>query len=249
MAFLEMTYRSATMKQDVTVNVLLPSEATDNYKTLYLLHGLSNDRSSWMRKSSIERYAADYGIAVVMPGVGRSWYTDTASGQKYLTFVTEELPRVCRGYFKGMSEKREDTLIAGFSMGGYGAVKAALTHPDVFGACASLSGAMDIASKERKICLDEWRAIFGFDLSSAEDLRGTKHDIFALAKQNYDKKIPFPKLYAWCGKEDALLCANRNFDALLTDMGIEHLYEESEGDHSWRWWDLHIQSALKYLLG
>ena len=108
---------------------------------------------------------------------------------------------------------------------------------------------MDIASKERKICLDEWRAIFGFDLSSAEDLRNTKHDIFALAKQNHDKKISFPKLYAWCGKEDALLDANRNFDALLTDMGIEHLYEESEGDHSWRWWDLHIQSALKYLLG
>ena len=114
--------------------------------------------------------------------------------------------------------------------------------------CASLSGSMDIASKERKICLDEWRGIFGFDLNSAEELRGTKHDIFALSQQNYDKNIPFPKLYTWCGKEDALLGANRNFDSLLTNMGIEHLYEESEGDHSWRWWDLHIQSALKYLL-
>lgn len=249
MAFLEMTYRSAVMQQDVTVNVLLPTVAEGKtYKTLYLLHGLKNDRSSWMRKSSIERYADKYGIAVVMPGVGRSWYTDTADGQPYFTFVTEELPRVCKNYFKGMSDKREDTLVAGFSMGGYGAIKAALCRPETFGACASLSGSIDIASKERQICLDEWRGIFGFDLKSAEDLRGTKHDLFALAKKNYENGTPFPKLYMWCGTEDSLVGANRKFHEMLNSMNVEHVYEESEGDHSWPYWDLHIQTALKKLL-
>ena len=70
MAFLEFTYRSEIMKQDITFNALLPDNITDGtYKTLYLYHGLKNDRSSWMRKSSIERYAQKYGIAVIMPGV------------------------------------------------------------------------------------------------------------------------------------------------------------------------------------
>ena len=237
------------MQQDVTVNVLLPN-VTDGskYKTLYLLHGLKNDRSSWMRKSSIERYADKYGIAVIMPGVDRSWYTDTADGRKYFTFVTKELPRMCQNYFKGMSDKREDTLVAGFSMGGYGALKAALCCPETFGSCASLSGSMDIASKDRVISLDEWRAIFGFDLTGAEDLRGTKHDLFALAKSNYESGVKFPKLYIWCGTEDSLVGSNRRFHKLLTDIGVEHVYEESEGDHSWPYWDLHIQTALKRLL-
>lgn len=249
MAFLELTYRSEIMGQDVTVNVLLP-KVTDGaeYKTLYLLHGLKNDRSSWMRKSSIERYADKHGIAVIMPGADRSWYTDTADGRQYLTFVTKELPRICRSYFKGMSERREDTLVAGFSMGGYGALKAALSCPETFGACASLSGSMDIASPDRVISLNEWRAIFGFDLNSQVELRGTKHDIFALARKNHEDGIKFPKLYIWCGTEDSLIESNRRFHNLLTDMGVDHCYEESEGDHSWPYWDKHIQSALDFLL-
>lgn len=255
MAYLELLYRSEVLKENVTVNVLLPEEAKRQsveemapYKTLYLLHGLSGDRSTWMRHTSIERYAAEHRIAVVMPSVGRSWYTDTADGRAYLTFVTEELPRVCRGFFRGMSEVREDNLIAGLSMGGYGAVKAALARPDFFGACASLSGAMDIASKTRQISLEEWRGIFGFDLQSAVELKGTKHDIFETVRKNHAAGVAFPKLYLWCGTEDHLLQANRDFDALLNELDIPHCYEESEGNHSAKWWDLHIQDALRYLL-
>ena len=73
-------------------------------------------------------------------------------------------------------------------------------------------------------------------------------DIFALAKQNHENGIKFPKLYIWCGTEDSLITSNRNFHNSLTEMGVEHLYEDSEGDHSWPYWDLHIQSALNHLL-
>lgn len=259
MAFFEMHYHSDALKMAVTVNVILPEKAktligmtangASNYKTLYLFHGLSDDHSIWMRRTSIERYAADYGIAVVMPNVGRSWYTDTVTGANYLTFVTKELPEVCRSYFRGMSDKREDTLVAGLSMGGYGAIKAALTCPERFGACASLSGALDIAGfGNRDDLKHEWRGIFGFDLEMSADLSGTKHDIFALAKKNKDEGLPLPKLYLWCGTEDFLLDHNHRFVDLLKDLDIPHLYEESEGNHSWKWWDLHIQSALNYLL-
>lgn len=258
MAFIELHYHSDTLKTAVTVNVLLPEKAktligmdgveNKKFKTLYLLHGLSDDQTIWMRRTSIERYAIERGIAVVMPNVGRSWYTDTAYGAGYFAFVTEELPRICSYYFKGISERREDTLIAGLSMGGYGAVKAALRCPERYGGCASLSGAFDISAARRLAMLNEWQGIFDFHMVDPSELNGTQHDVFALAEKNHREGITFPKMYLWCGESDGLLPANRRFNTLLEDLKIPHLYEESEGNHSWKWWDLHIQSALDYLL-
>lgn len=257
MALFEMHYYSKALQQRVTLNVLLPEVAKKSaevgapegiYKTLYLYHGRTGDYSDWMRRSCIEQYAAKYGLAVVMPGVGRSWYTDTAYGENYFTFVTEELPKVCRSYFRGMSARREDNLVAGLSMGGYGAVKAALSCPEKFSGCASLSGALDITRKNRPYWIEEWRGNFGFDLKDAAELEGSCHDLFALARKNKEAGLSFPKLYLWCGTEDSLLATNRAYDALLTQLEVEHVYEESEGDHSWKWWDLHIQDALRYLM-
>lgn len=253
MAFFEMMFKSEALTMSVSVNVIIPETAKNmpegkTYKTLYLLHGLSDDHTGWMRRSAIERYAIDKGIAVVMPAVGRSWYTDTAYGAKYFTFVAEELPKAVRGFFRGMSDKREDNLIAGLSMGGYGAVKIALTHPESFFGCASLSGALDISARGYKRFLPEWQGIFGFDLEKVEDLKGTKHDVFAIAEQNKAEGIEFPKLFMWCGEQDALIDDNNRFDALLTELGVDHVYKTSEGDHTWRWWDMHIKNALDYLL-
>lgn len=258
MAILEMSYYSVALKQSVTLNVILPEinkyadgvgREDGEYKTLYLLHGLSGEFSHWLRYTSIERYAKKYNIAVVMPNVNRSWYTDTAYGINYFTFVTEELPLVCRSYFKGMSDKREDNFIAGLSMGGYGAVKAALVCPEVFGGCASLSGSLDITRRGRPYDLEEWRGIFGFDLESAAQLEGTKHDVFALTEQNKKDGKPFAKMFLWCGTEDSLISVNRNYRDLLCKLNIEHTYKESEGDHSWKYWDKHIVDALEFLFG
>lgn len=250
MAFFEMSYQSDALRMGVTVNVVLPEGAKhgETYKTLYLLHGLSDDHTTWMRRTAIERYAGDRGIAVVMPGVGRSWYTDTATGAKYLTFVAKELPEVCRGFFRGMSDRREDHLIAGLSMGGYGAFKAALTYPEYFGGAASLSGTLDIADLSRTRPMDEWRGIFGFDLQSHGELKGTPHDLFYLADKCREEGKPFPAMYIWCGEQDRGHEYSERFSRILTGYGVPHLYESSEGDHSWRWWDKHIQSALDYLL-
>lgn len=257
MAFLELTYKSKALKMNVAVNVLLPESANDStlagapagtFKTLYLLHGVGANHADWVRKTNIERYAAAHGIAVVMPSVERSWYADTAYGMNYLTFVAKELPEVCRSYFRGMSPCREDNLIAGFSMGGYGAIKAALTCPESFCACASLSGALDITREGRPYDLEQWRGLFGYDLPDARTLKGTDHDIFALTEKNHDAGLPFPKLYLWCGTEDTLITPNRKYRDLLNDLQIEHCYEESEGTHTWKYWDQYIQPALDYIL-
>jgi len=258
MAFFEMKYHSDALKMGVSVNIILPEKAktmigmsadgADSYKTLYLLHGLSDDHTTWCRRTSIERYAAEYGIAVVMPCVARSWYTDAAYGMNYFTFVTDELPRVCQGFFRGMSDKREDNFIAGLSMGGYGAIKAALTYPERFGGCASLSGAIDLTTRVRPNIIKELEGTFGEDFKDNLVAPNTAHDVSYLAKRNAENGTQFPRLYMWCGTEDKLVECNREYHKLLCDLDVEHLYEESEGNHSWKWWDLHIQDALKYLL-
>ena len=258
MAFCELRYHSDALGQAVSVNVVLPENAktligmntgaAKTYKTLYLLHGLSDDHTIWERRTSIERYATERGIAVVMPNGGRSWYTDMANGARYFTFITEELPSVCRGFFRGMSDRREDNFIGGLSMGGYGAVKAALSYPECYGGCICLSGALDISTFKHH-SVEEWRAIFGYEMKSAQELAGSRHDVYTLAEANAKAGKPFPKLYMWCGDDDYLLDNSLRFDKLLTDLGVEHRYDQSEGNHSWKWWDMHIQTGIDYVLG
>ena len=248
---LEMNFFSSELQKETHVNVLIPPCPTyedGTYKVLWLFHGLSGDNTSWIRNSCIERYSKERKIAVIMPDVDRSWYTNSAYGINYFDFLTRELPQVCYKHFRVFSEKREDNIVAGLSMGGYGALKVALTYPERYCACISLSGSVDITRKGLTYPLDEWRSIFGFGIESALSLEGTEHDLFALATRNKSEGRPNQKLYLWCGTEDGLLHSNDTFHQHLDSLSIPHVYEVSEGDHSWKWWDLHIQSGLDAVL-
>jgi S-formylglutathione hydrolase FrmB len=157
MAFLDCHCFSDALGMSVSFHVLLPQktqsqigmdggETRATYPTLYLLHGLSDDHTIWMRRTSVERYAAAKNLAVIMPAVGRSFYQDMASGPRYWSFLSEELPALCQRWFP-LSSSREETFAAGLSMGGYGALRLGLLQPDRFGAVASLSGALDVARR------------------------------------------------------------------------------------------------------
>lgn len=255
MATLELSYYSKALKRYAAVRVILPEidkkeegvgSVSTPYKTLYLLHGLGGNRDSWLRQTNIERYAKAYGIAVVMPEVERSWYADTVYGAKYFTFITQELPQVCRSYFKGMSDKREDNFIGGLSMGGYGALKAALHYPDKYGGCISLSGSLDITRKGRECEIDLWKGLFGIKESPME-LEGTDNDLFALLERSCTAELP--KMFLWCGTEDVLIRVNCDFAARLGQKGAEYCFAKSEGDHTWKYWDKHIVDGLEYMLG
>ncbi len=247
MIFLDMNFRSAALSGNAQVSLLLPNEGTA-HKTLWLLHGLHGDHTSWMRNTSIERYASAHGVAVVMPNAANSWYADTAYGAAYFSFITEELPALLSEKFSGFRRERESNIIAGLSMGGYGAMKAALTYPERYGACISLSGSMDITRKNRPYSLPLWQGNFGFSLSCAEELAGTKEDLFALAKENKEAGRPFPRLFMWCGTEDSLLPANNALSAHLSDLGVSHEYRTSAGDHTWKHWDEKIREGLDFIL-
>ena len=260
MAFLDVHCFSEALGLSVSFHVLLPQKTTsqigmaggekrDKYPTLYLLHGLSDDHTIWMRRTSIERYAAAKNIAVVMPAVGRSFYQDMASGPKYWTFLSEELPALCQQWFP-LSAAREDNFAAGLSMGGYGAMRLALGRPDKFAAGASLSGALDMAKRLREAGKEgsrfskaEWQGIFGQELKG----EGTDRDLFTLAQKVAMSAAPKPKLFLCCGTEDGLLPDNHDFREHLDSVHLENTYEEGPGNHDWGYWDANIQRVLDWL--
>lgn len=255
MALLHCDFFSDVLGLSTSMAVVLPQTTSgqigmesvarrERHPTLYLLHGLSDDHTIWQRRTSVERYVADLGLAVVMPAVHRSFYTDMERGYRYWTFVSEELPAIARSFFP-LSAEREDTFVAGLSMGGYGAFKLALRCPGRYSAAASLSGALDVANlftqqPERE---EEWTNVFG-DLDA---LAGSENDLFHLAEALARSDGPRPKLYQWCGTDDGLYDGNVRFRDKAKDLGLDLTYDESPGGHEWACWDTHIQHVLRWL--
>lgn len=218
------------------------SDAAEPPPVLYLLHGLSDDDTTWLRRTSIERYVAELGIAVVMPAVGRSWYADERQGLDYWTYVSEELPELVSRFFR-VSSAREDTFAAGLSMGGYGAVKLGLRHPERFAAVASMSGALDLGSRSLTDARDDdprmWERVFGDRVPDDDDL-------FTLL----DRADPatLPALWVDCGTADRLYGDALRFVERCGSRGIPVTSSWIEGaDHEWSLWDRQIQQILAWL--
>ncbi|MCL2709202.1 MAG: esterase family protein [Defluviitaleaceae bacterium] len=256
MAFIQTTCFSHTLGMHVSVNVLLPQKTKEqmkkrrvNYPTLYLLHGMSDDHTAWTRLTSIERYACQYELAVVMPSTALGFYTDMAMGLKWFSYIADELPFICRQFFP-LSDKAEENFAAGLSMGGYGAAKLALSRPDVFSHGATLSGATDMAEmfKERvnepesEYWKNFWKSIFGDVEKGLKD----EDDLLKLADaRKADGRMP--RLYQWCGTDDFLYKHNVSFRNHLQRLGFDLTYSEETGDHTWGYWDAQIQKVLEWL--
>jgi len=244
MALMRVNFFSHTLGMATQMDVIIPqTNHCTPYQTLYLLHGMSDDNTVWQRRTSIERYADDKGIAVVMPTTNLGWYTDMYHGLKYFTFIGEELPKICRNFFPRMSAAREDNFIAGLSMGGYGAFKFALNLPDTFCAAASLSGGFIDIEQDPKENKDFWYNIFGD--GKVYDVE--RNNLFKSAEILKSSDKPLPKLYMWCGTSDFLYQDNLKMRDHLQSLNYDLLYEESAGDHQWKYWDERIQTVLNWL--
>ena len=258
MALIDCRFFSETLGMCSSMRVILP-ESTERrigsvgvshagssasfcgHPTLWLLHGLSDDESIWSRSTSIERYVAPLGLSVVMPNVHRSFYANMHSGYRYWDFVSRELLEKARGFFP-LSAAREDNFVAGLSMGGYGALKLALTLPEQFAAAASLSGVTDVAAW-RDDRSEDFDLIFG----PGEPRRGSSHDLFQLAVSLAGSDRPKPRLYQCCGTEDFLYTQNTRFRDVVQPLGFDYLYEEGPGDHNWAYWDTMISRVLTWI--
>lgn len=248
-------FRSPVLRRNTRINVILPTPETENapirqdLKVLYLLHGLHGDDDSWLQYSGIARYVKDTNIAVVMPSVGNSFYQDMACGERFFTYMTEELPKFIQGLFP-VSKKREDTYVAGLSMGGYGAFFLGLRRPDLYAAAASLSGALDIGLRVTKLpAVQSGPAPFYVEscFGDLQSIAGSDRDIFYLFEQARANGL-LPRLYQACGTADYLYGMNVQSHQLLTQMGAQITYRETPGmAHEWAFWDREIQNVLAWL--
>lgn len=253
MAMIHLNYPSAALGMNTDVNIILPDlpggaliPAGQRYQTLYLLHGAYGDYSDWCRKTAIERYAQERCLAVIMPSCGNSFYQDMLHGPQYKTFLLSELP----GYLNSMlplSPKREDTFIAGLSMGGYGALHLALSRPERFAAAASLSGMLSFSALARQTDTKPWPLMAITGPLSADAIERSKRNAVVQARRLLARGIPLPALFLSVGTEDFTLQFNRTGVRKLRDLGVALTYEEHPGGHTWQYWDTHILRALDWM--
>ena len=231
-----------SLQKMTSVMALIPEKMEGPFPVLYLLHGLSDDHTAWTRRTSIERYVGGLPLIVVMPNGERSWYSDSKSNPSaaFETFITQDLTGFVDATFHTIP-KREGRAIAGLSMGGYGAFKLALKHPDLFCAAASFSGALDMQGRieTQPPWQQEYKLIFGGNVG------GTQDDVLALLEQA--DRSAMPALWMCCGDQDFLVGDNRRAHKYMESLGIPHHYREDAGcAHSWDYWDRVVQDALAF---
>ncbi|OJU13363.1 MAG: hypothetical protein BGN88_06770, partial [Clostridiales bacterium 43-6] len=196
-----------------SISVIIPGENNarkSDMPLLYLLHGLSDDHHNWLYQTSITRYAEQHNIIVVMPEVQRSFYADMEHGPKYFTYVAQELPQIMETLF-GLTHKRKTTFVAGLSMGGYGAMKCALTRPEFYGKIASFSGALDAEAHRHDSLMPDFYLPFGNEMKP-------ENDLFSLCERLPKKNRP--DIFITCGTEDFLYQDNVNFRRKLEEQSI-----------------------------
>lgn len=254
---------SQTLEMETGITVLTPgaAPASDAYRVIYLLHGLCGRSGDWLDYTMLPAYAEGSNAVFVMPEVARSFYTDMQYGQRFFTYVTEELPGICRNVFRIASE-RENTAVIGASMGGYGALKCALSKPEQYGACGAFSSAClylketlavqraaqergDLSALQQRFGMQtptDFQAMFGEDLDWRPDCEPLE-----LAKKA--AKGPYrPKFYLACGDKDLFRQDNLRFCCDLRQLGFDSMYEEWNGVHDWTFFNRALKKALDRLL-
>ncbi len=238
----------------VTPHIILPQK----YNVVYLLHGIGGNHEKWVNHSMLPFYAKNGNTIFIMPEVARSFYTDMKYGFSYFTYITEELPQICKSIFQ-ISAKREDTAIAGVSMGGYGALKAAFSKPEQYGKCAAFSSGCLFLKKaleeQKKYGLNEefvkrygkqlyvdFQAILGEDLQWKPE-----HELLELAKICKNKKQT-PKIYMACGTEDSFYNENTFFYKKLNELSFDVTYEYWQGNHDFLFFDKALKRAMECFL-
>ncbi len=263
MAYLKIDYFSEVLNRAMQMGVILPEQeetvpqlsglrnipfqADRKLPVLYILHGLTDNYSTWLRNTSIERYASEKGIAVVLPDGYMGFYTNMCHGYNYFDYLSKEIPKVVHEFLPCLSTRREDTFAAGNSMGAYGALKWALACPEQIFSVGLFSGSfnigMDILNDNMHFPLSYWNDVFG----DIKNYTGSENDLSASAKAAKANEKIKSDVYMWTGESDWLLYSNRLMkDELLSD-GFHVIYRETQGDHSWSDWDREILNYMDWI--
>lgn len=230
-------FSQSLQKQD-TMNVIVP-DGRGPWPVLYLLHGLSDDYSIWMRRTSIERYVEGMRLMVVMPDTHLFFYVNDPrpGGLAYEDHIIKDVIGTVDRIFPTIRARR-GRAVAGLSMGGYGAMMLGMKNTGEFVAAVSHSGAMSFAHQPIKDRPDI--------NVLADALPRGKYDLFTLSRK-LAKSGPKLAVRFDCGADDFLIEYNRQFHKHMTGIGLAHQYAEHPGEHNWDYWDLHVPETLKFV--
>lgn len=252
MSWTTLHWKSALLGKQTTTQVLLPDAGEPPFPVFYLLHGLSDDSTIWMRRTRLEVYAAELPLIIVMPDGYRGFYTDNEDGPPYGQHMGVELPEMIERTFQARPA-RGARAIGGLSMGGYGALRVALEYADRFCSANSHSGALGWggdsgpAAFRRMARSRGWPEAFVREMTRifGRSPEGGRHDPRHLARKA-KRAGRLPKLLIDCGTEDFLIEDNRKLHADFERLGVAHTYREFPGAHTWDYWDEHIREALAF---
>ncbi|MGW8024234.1 alpha/beta hydrolase [Staphylococcus xylosus] len=251
MALLTINYKSKTIGMNHPFIAILPEDVSyfntetepKQLKTMLLLHGLSSDETSYMRYTSIERYANDHQIAVIMPNADHSGYSNMKFGHKYFDYVLEVLDYAHQ--ILPLSQKREDNFIAGHSMGGYGTIKYALAQGHRFVKACPLSSVFNAQSF---IDID-WNDFSGQAIAGVDKMtQGTELDPYYLVDKAIAESKVIPELLIMCGTEDQLYEDNKQFIAYLDKQNVPYQFEDGPGKHDYAYWDKAVKRAIEWFV-
>jgi putative tributyrin esterase len=244
----DVTFRSAALGRDMPYRVVLPASITPGQKlpVVYLLHGGGGGYRDWTNYSDVAKYA-EAGLILVMPEGNSSYYTNSAEHpeDRYEDYVVNDvISEVERKY--PAATGRQNRAIVGVSMGGYGAVKIAMKHPELFAFAGGISAAVDVPTRPFSIKrLSQWRfhsSIFGPNDSQTR----RDNDPYALARSVNPSRMPY--LFLTCGEQEGLLPANRKLAAILMERGFAYEFHTAPGDHNWMQWNEQVPHVFESLL-
>ena len=246
-------FKSESIGKVLPYETLLPRDyfkSNKRYPVLYLLHGLFGHHDDWITRTNLAEYAAGYDLIIVTPEGNDSWYIDSATvaSDKYESYILRELIPDVDARYRTIKDRRARG-VAGLSMGGYGALKYGLKHPDYFAFAGSMSGALDPANRNEEHPGFAWdvlrpsiTAAFGPPNSPARQA----NDLHQIARNLTAANIAsLPYLYFDCGLEDGFLPTNRELAEILIAKKIPHQYRQLPGGHNWGYWDRQVRELLR----
>ena len=246
--------KSKSLQRRTSISVILPADnvhflqdkeeiVPQPYKTLYFLHGLYGSDDIVLANTSIQKFAEDNGIAIVIPCGDNSFYLDNENAHAYYgEYVGQELLDITRNIFP-LSHKREDTFIAGFSMGGYGAIRNGLKYCDNFSKIGMISSALitdDIVNYTSDDNVLRSHSFYESCFGDLTKIKNSDKDPKYLIETCSD----IPDIYMACGVNDFLYEKNVDFHEFLKSKNIDATFVQAPGEHTWDFCDRFLKEFI-----
>lgn len=244
----DIVFRSRALDRTMPYRVFLPAEIEPDRKlpVVYLLHGQDGHFTDWSNKTDVAQYAAR-GLVLVMPQGDSSYYSNWVSKKKnaYENYLVDDLIAEVESRFPALRTRAGRTIV-GVSMGGFGAVRLALTRPDLFCFVGGISSAVDVPSRPFNWKHIGQSLLFRSIFGPAGSLRRRRHDPFLLARTANPAAISY--LYLTACDPERLLEPNRRFAALLAELSFAHEFHILPGRHNWEDWAEQIGGVFECLI-